>query len=76
MSKTNFPVKTAEFEKALPVWILGREREINLWLSFRTVSKGAKKTVLRLTGSSAYNVKINGNFIAFGPARCAHDFSV
>ncbi len=74
MSKTNFPVKTAEFEKALPVWILGREREINLWLSFRTVSKGAKKTVLRLTGSSAYNVKINGNFIAFGPARCAHDF--
>ena len=43
MSKTNFPVKTAEFEKALPVWILGREKEINLWLSFRTVSKGAKK---------------------------------
>ena len=74
MSKTNFPVKTAEFEKAIPVWILGREREINLWLSFRTVSKGAKKTMLRLTGSSAYNVKINREFIAFGPARCAHDF--
>ncbi len=62
------------FEKAVPVWPLGREAELNLWLSFRAVAKGAEKTVLRLTGSAAYDVRINGKFIAFGPARCAHGF--
>ncbi|MBQ8495868.1 MAG: hypothetical protein IJ489_00230 [Clostridia bacterium] len=62
------------FDVAKPVWATGRETEMNLWLSFRTVAKGAEKTVLKLTGSSAYEVKVNGKFIAFGPARCAHGF--
>lgn len=66
--------QTFTFEQAIPVWPLGREAEMNLWLSFRTVVKGAEKTVLRLTGSSAYDVRINGEFFAFGPARCAHGF--
>ena len=74
MNTQNFPANTVKFEKAVPVWPLGRESEMNLWLSFRTVAKGAESTVLRLTGSSAYSVKVNGEFIAFGPARCAHGF--
>ena len=69
-----YPVQTVSFEKALPVWAWGREHEMNLWLSFRTVAKKAEKTILRLTGSSAYDVKVNGEFIAFGPARAAHNF--
>ncbi len=72
--KTKFPANEVSFAKASPVWIAGREAEMNLWLSFRTVAKGAENTVLRLTGSSAYNVKVNGEFVAFGPARCAHGF--
>ncbi len=72
--KTKFPANEVTFEKAFPVWPFGRECEMNLWLSFRTVAKGAGKTVLRLTGSSAYNVKVNGEFAAFGPARSAHGF--
>jgi len=71
---TKFPANKVNFEKALPVWPLGREREMNLWLSFRALANGAQKTVLRLTGSSAYDVKVNGEFIAFGPARSAHGF--
>ena len=67
-------MKNISFEKACPVWILGREQEMNLWLSLRTVAHGAGKTVLRLTGSSAYDIWVNGKFIAFGPARCAHGF--
>ena len=67
-------MNTIKFEKACPVWILGREREMNLWISLRAVALGAKKTVLRLTGSCAYDVRVNGKFIAFGPARCAHGF--
>ena len=74
MQNEKFEVKTVRFEKAQPVWILGRETEMNLWISLRTVAKGAKKTFLRLTGSSAYDIRINGKFIAFGPARCAHGF--
>ena len=71
---STYKIDTVTFEKAAPVWLLGRETEMNLWLSFRTAAVGAKKTVLRLTGSSAYDVKVNGKFIAFGPARCAHGF--
>ena len=67
-------MKTINFEKASPVWILGREKEMNLWISLRAVSGGAKKTTLRLTGSSAYDIRVNGEFVAFGPARCAHGF--
>ena len=65
---------TVAFAAASPVWAYDRETEMNLWLSFRAVCKGAEKTVLRLTGSSAYEVKAGGKFIAFGPARCAHGF--
>ena len=64
----------AEFSLASPVWAVGRESEMNLWLSFRAIASGAEKTVLRLTGSSAYNVKVGGEFVAFGPARSAHGF--
>ena len=72
--ETKFPAKTTNFEKASPVWPFGRESEMNLWLSFRTFAKGSEKTILRLTGSSAYTVKVGGEFVAFGPARCAHGF--
>ena len=74
MNTQKFPAKTAYFEKAAPVWPFGRESEMNLWLSFRALAGGAGKTVLRLTGSSAYTVKVGGKFVAFGPARCAHGF--
>ena len=67
-------MKTINFEKAFPAWILGREKEMNLWISLRAVALGAKKTVLRLTGSCAYDIRVNGEFVAFGPARCAHGF--
>ena len=50
-------IQTFTFEQAIPVWPLGRETEMNLWLSFRTVARGAEKTVLRLTGSSAYEIE-------------------
>ena len=64
----------AEFEQAVPVWAEGREREMNLWLSFRAVVPACESATLRVTGSSAYNVKTDGEFLAFGPARAAHGF--
>lgn len=72
--ETKFPINKVKFEKAVPVWPFGRETEMNLWLSFRTAAEGTKNTVLRLTGSCAYEVKVGGEFVAFGPARSAHGF--
>ncbi len=74
MNNSKFQANIVAFEKAIPVWPFGRDLEMNLWLSFRAIANGANKTVLRLTGSSAYNVKVNGTFVAFGPARSAHGF--
>ncbi len=70
----SYSIQTISFEKALPVWVNRREKELNLWLSFRAVAKKASSTLLRITGSSAYDVKVNGKFIAFGPARSAHGY--
>ena len=63
-----------KFRKAVPVWAEGREKEMNVWLAFTAKVYRGKSTVLAVTGSSAYSVRINGEFFAFGPARCAHGF--
>ena len=47
---------------------------MNLWLSFRTEAVFQKSCILRITGSSAYAIKMDGVFVAFGPARSAHGF--
>lgn len=62
------------FKRAVPVWADGREKEMNVWLAFTTKVPCGKHTILSVTGSSAYNIRINGEFFAFGPARCAHGF--
>ena len=61
---------TVSFKKAIPVWISGRENEMNVWVSLRTVTKGKKSTLFHITGHAAYDVKVDGELIAFGPAKC------
>lgn len=65
-------MKNYTFRSALPVWQRGAETAMNRWLIFRTESKKHENTILALTGSCAYNVHVNGEFVAFGPARAAH----
>ena len=62
------------FQSAVPVWAAKRETEMNLWLSFRAKLTPCKSCLLKLSGSTAYVVKIDGTFVAFGPARSAHGF--
>ena len=71
-----YPMKTQniQFQSAVPVWAAGREKELNLWLSARAKLPRVESCILKLTGSSAYIVKVDGAFIAFGPARSAHGF--
>ncbi len=66
--------KKVEFKKAVPVWADGLEREMNINLLFcgEVDFDGNSSAVLRITGSSLYTVKINGDFCATGPARAGH----
>ena len=60
--------ESVAFKKATAVWAAGREKEKNLTLVFKAVVAPGE-AVLRLTGSTAYQVWINGRFVAAGPAR-------
>lgn len=59
-----------------PVWVDGRECEMNLMLGFRgsfTATPGQSYS-LDLTASTIYRVWLNGEFLGYGPARAAHGF--
>lgn len=58
------------FQKALPVWPAGKEREMNVTARFTaSVGGGAEQTLLRMTGYTVYRVFVNGKIVAYGPAR-------
>ncbi len=65
-----------QFQKAVPIWAAGREKEMNCELAFKLalpMSENSNgKSVLALAASTIYRVRINGNFVAAGPARAAH----
>lgn len=69
-------IPEARFVRAQPVWVAGREREMNLQVGFRAVVPGGGPTplALRLTASSVYRATVNGEFVGYGPARAAHGF--
>lgn len=64
------------FKKALPIWPVGRKREMNLTVGFRTILSGPYETevVLRIAASTIYRFFVNGRFVGNGPARGPHGF--
>lgn len=69
--------KRYSFIKALPVWAAGREREMNLTLNYTATlpkTTAGEDVVLALAASCTYEIFVNGDFLAAGPARCAHGF--
>lgn len=73
-------MKKYQFQKALPIWAVNREKEMNCELAFRMVlpkvslAQNNNKITLALAASTVYRVWVNGNFAAAGPARAAHGF--
>lgn len=65
-------MKPFTFQKAEPVWAVGRSREKNCELSFLFTLDGTASTLLAVAASSVYRCWINGRFVAAGPARTAH----
>ena len=64
------------FRSARPVWLEGREREMNLTVGFHAAVPRPQSSpvMLRLTGQALYRVFVNGEFVGHGPARAAHGF--
>ncbi len=66
---------TYTFRRAVPVWESGTETEMNRHVCFTVkLAPTLESPVLSLSGSTSFTVSINGQFIAHGPARCAHGF--
>jgi alpha-L-rhamnosidase len=70
------PTDRTFFRSARPVWLPGREREMNLMLGFRAAFSAPRdgRAVLSVAASSLYRAFLNGEFVGHGPARAAHGF--
>lgn len=62
------------FKSAKPIWVNGREKELNLSLCFISKKLTAGSYNLKVTASCLYMAKIDGEFFGYGPARCAHGY--
>lgn len=62
------------FKKAIPVWEKDNENAIHRALVFTSKIKKAEACTLSLAGSTAFTVLVNGNFVAYGPARAGHGY--
>lgn len=67
-------VKSVSFEKAVPVWQAGMECEKNHNLLFRAVVPAREGAVLRIAGHTHFQLRVNGRFVAVGPARAGHGY--
>ena len=65
-----------KFQSAMPVWPQGRATRMNDFVEFRASfeTKAGEKPILRVTGSSVYRIRLNGEFAGYGPARAAKGF--
>ncbi len=64
------------FQEARPIWPEGRLQEKNLTVGFRACfdSRPGESVIVRMTGATLYRAFLNGEFLAYGPARGPHGF--
>ncbi len=63
------------FIAAVPVWEKGTETEKNITIGIHTrIRTSAKYVTLRVATSGFYRVFVDGEFVFYGPTRCAHGF--
>lgn len=63
------------FLQAKPIWITGKECEMNVHAVFRTEVNLKQNSELHITGCSIYRIYVNGQFVGVGPARTAHGYA-
>ena len=64
------------FSTARPVWLEGRETEMNVFAGFRGVFENpeASSVQVRVAAATLYRVFVNGAFVGHGPARGPHGY--
>lgn len=62
------------FKKAISVWEKGTEKAINRSLVFTSKLGRVKDCRLAIAGSTAFLVLVNGDLVAYGPARAGHGY--
>ena len=61
----------ADFTAARPVWLEGRETEMNVYAGFRAIveAPSTEPVTVRVAASCLYRLYVNGEFVGHGPAR-------
>lgn len=67
-------MKKLEFLCAKPVWEKSMQTEMNHSLVFSANFDGKEEAVLCIAAQARYQIFLNGNFFAAGPARAGHGF--
>lgn len=62
------------FLKAKPIWVDGKEREMNVHAVFRAEVKSSEQVQLHIGGTAFFRIYADDTFIAFGPARTAKGY--
>ena len=64
------------FDKAQPVWAQGQATRMNSSVRFKAAfdAETGAKPFLRITGTSAYRIRLNGRHVGYGPARSPKGF--
>lgn len=57
------------FLDAKPVWVEGKETEVNCRVQFKAICEKSDNTQVKIATSGIYQLWINGEFISYGPAR-------
>lgn len=66
--------KKFSFKEAVPVWEKGQQLTKNHSLVFRAVIEGKDELKISIASHSRYQIFVNGQFFAAGPARAGHGF--
>jgi len=61
------------FEKASPIWLAGREKESHLTVRFKAFCGALPSAAIRVATSGLYHLTVNGQFVAYGPARAGRN---
>ena len=59
------------FQKAIPVYAEGKQRQMNSHVLFRQVAESLEDTVLYISAYSFFRLWVNELFVFFGPSRAA-----
>ena len=62
------------FTNALPIWLKGKENEMNIQAKFKAEFIPCENAVLKITGATFLKVFLNGELVHYGPSSTASGY--